>query len=183
MGGRFVARAAAGALSLALSGCFGPGGSWQWPSFMRPTPATYRSTPPAQSLPANAGGERGSAVPAENETPAPNRRSRHTANHVVPVAVPPPAPAPPPQPSQKPTVTLADGPSKDRALQLLDETGAKLARVDRNRLTTDSATTYHQANGFLQSGRRAATEEDYVAASGFAEKAAVLAATLVPASR
>jgi hypothetical protein len=182
MGGRFVARAAAGVLSLALSGCFGPSGSWQWPSFMRPTPATYRSTPAAQGPPANAGGERGSAVPAENETPAPNRRSRHTANHVVPVAVPPPAP-PPPQPSQKPTVTLADGPSKDRALQLLDETGAKLARVDRNRLTTDSATTYYQANGFLQSGRRAATEEDYVAASGFAEKAAVLAAKLVPASR
>jgi hypothetical protein len=66
---------------------------------------------------------------------------------------------------------------------LLDATGAKLARVDRNRLTTDSATTYDQANGFLQSGRRAATEEDYVAASGFAEKAAVLAAKLVPASR
>jgi hypothetical protein len=34
----------------------------------------------------------------------------------------------------------------------------------------------------LQAGRRAATEDDYVAASGFAEKAAVLAAKLAPAS-
>jgi hypothetical protein len=178
---RFVARgAAAGALlSLALSGCFGPGGGWQMPSFLRPPPATYRYTPPAPSPPSNPGRESG----IENETPAQNRGLRHTANHVAPVAVPTPVPPPAPQPAQKPTVTLADGPSKDRALHLLDDTGAKLARVDRNTLSTDSATTYDQANDFLKSGRRAATEDDYVAASGFAEKAAVLAAKLVPASR
>jgi hypothetical protein len=152
------------------------------PSFLRPPSATSRYTPPAQTPPPNAGGESGSAAPAENERPTRNRVSRHTANHMVPAAVPTPAP-PAPQPGQKPTVTLADGPSKDRALHLLDDTGAKLARVDRNALSTDSATTYDQANDFLKSGRRAATEEDYVAASGFAEKAAVLAAKLMQASR
>jgi hypothetical protein len=180
MGGRFVARATAvgASLSLALSGCFGPGGSWQLPSFLRPPPTTY--VPPKPSPPPNVGGESGSAAP--NERPARNRVSRHTANHVVPAAVPTPAP-PAPQPAQKPTITLTDGPSKDRALHLLDATGAKLARVDRNTLSTDSATTYDQANNFLNSGRRAALEEDYVAASGFAEKAAVLAAKLMPASR
>jgi hypothetical protein len=181
MGGRLVARAAAvGALPLALSGCFGPGGSWQWPSFMQRQPATYRYMAPAPTPPPNAGGERSSVAPAANGTPAEKRRSRRTGNHVQPVVVTPP---PPPQPGTKPTVTLADGPSKDRAIHLLDETGVKLSKVDRNRLSTDSTTTYDQANDFLKSGRRAATEEDYVAASGFAEKAAVLAAKLVPTSR
>lgn len=98
----------------------------------------------------------------------------------MPAAIAPPAP--PAEPLPKPTVTLADGPSKERAQQLLNDAGAKLAKVDRNTLGADSATTYDQANNFLQAGRRAATEDDYVAASGFAEKASVLAAKLAPAS-
>ena len=56
--------AAAGALCLALSGCFGPGGSWQLPSFMRPpppAPATHHYQP-------SAGGEINNTPPAiENE--------------------------------------------------------------------------------------------------------------------
>jgi hypothetical protein len=99
---------------------------------------------------------------------------------VAPAAVA--TPAPPAEPLPKPTVTLADGPSKERAQQLLDRAGAKLAKVDRSALGADSATTYDQDNNFLQAGRRAATDEDYVAASGYAQKAAVLAAKLVPAS-
>ncbi|HEY2524218.1 MAG TPA: hypothetical protein VGI29_04110 [Candidatus Binataceae bacterium] len=75
-------------------------------------------------------------------------------------------------------MTLAGGPSKERAVQLLDNTGAKLSRINRSTLGADSATTYDQANNFLRAGRKAATEDDYVAASGFAEKAAVLAAKL-----
>ena len=107
-------------------------------------------------------------------------RARRPPDRVIPAAVA--TPAPPAQPVLKPTVTLADGPSKERAQRLLDDTRARLAKVDRNTLGADSATTYDQANNFLQAGRRAATEDDYVAASGFAEKAAVLAAKLVPAS-
>jgi predicted ATPase len=47
--------------------------------------------------------------------------------------------------------------------------------VQRDALGADSASTYDQANTLLQAGRKAATEEDYVAASGYAEKAATLA--------
>jgi hypothetical protein len=169
--------AATGALSLALSGCVGPGGSWQLPSFMRPAqpaPATRHYQP-------SAGGEINNNPPAnENEAPAEHIHSRRPPEREEPAAVA--TPAPPVQPVPKPTVTLADGPSKERAQRLLDATGARLAKVQRNTLGADSATTYDQANNFLQAGRRAATEDDYVAASGFAEKAAVLAAKLVPAS-
>ncbi len=79
-------------------------------------------------------------------------------------------------------VTLADAPPKERAQRLLDDTAAKLAKVNRKSLGADSAITYDQANNFLQAGRRAATDEDYVAASGFAHKAAVLADKLLPGS-
>lgn len=190
MKGRSVTRAAAaaaaaGVLSVALSGCFGPGGNWQIPSFMTqevPAPATHRYPPTAAQSPPSTGGESTSTAPParEHEHPAENTRTRHPANTVVPAAVA--TPAPPAQPSPKPSVTLADGPSKSRALRLLDNAGAKLAKVDRNTLSADSATTYDQANDFLKAGRKAATEEDYVAASGFADKAAVLAAKLLPAS-
>ncbi|MGH7914435.1 MAG: hypothetical protein ACREPW_07280 [Candidatus Binataceae bacterium] len=166
--------ATAGALCLMLSGCFGPDGGWQIPSFMR-SPAP--TVPAARHYQPSAGVEiNGSQI----EKPVEKTRSRHLANHVIPAAIS--APSPPLPPVPKPTVTLADGPSRERAQHLLDDTGARLAKVDRNTLGTDSATTYDQANNFLQAGRRAATENDYVAASGFAEKAAVLAAKLAPAS-
>ncbi len=179
MKGRHVGPvAAAGALCLALAGCFGPGGSWQFPSFMRPppppVPAPHHYEPSALGEPDN------NPPAAAIETPVRNTRSRHPPGRVVPAAIA--TPAPPVEPLRKPTVTLADGPSKERTQQLLDGAGAKLAKVDRSALGADSATTYDHANNFLQAGRRAATEEDYVAALGFAEKAAVLAAKLVPAS-
>ncbi len=143
-----------------------------------PAPAVQRYRPPAAP---SAGGESSRIAPAAKHAhTAETTRTRHPANPAVPAAVA--APAPPAQPSPRPSVTLADGPSKGRALRLLDRAGAKLAKVDRNTLNADSATTYDQANDFLQAGRKAATEDDYVAASGFADKAAVLAAKLVPAS-
>jgi hypothetical protein len=179
---RYAVRSAAAAmLSLALSGCFGPGGSWQLPAFMRPAPAPATASHLSGT---SAGGEINGSVPAaKNETPAKKTRTRRTANRVAPAPEKPesetPQPsAPPVEPQPKPTVTLAGGPSKERAVQLLDNTGAKLSRINRSTLGADSATTYDQANNFLRAGRKAATEDDYVAASGFAEKAAVLAAKL-----
>jgi hypothetical protein len=152
---------------------------------MRPAPApapqTHLSGP-------SAGGEINGSVPAaESATHVKKTHIRRTANRVAPAPEKPEAETPePPAPTveaqPKPTVTLAGGPTKERAVQLLDDTGAKLSRVDRTTLGTDSATTYDQANNFLQAGRKAATEDDYVAASGFAEKAAVLAAKLAPPS-
>jgi hypothetical protein len=180
MSRRNVGRAAvAAALCLALAGCFGPGGSWQIPTFMLP-PAP--PAPPTHHYPPSVGGELNNSTPAsENE-----RNLRHLREPQPPVADEPVAAATPAPssavPIPKPTVTLAGGPSKERAQHLLDETEAKLAKIDRSSLSADSATTYDQANSFLQAGRRAASETDYVAATGLAEKAAVLAAKLVASS-
>jgi hypothetical protein len=117
---------------------------------------------------------------AEIKPPAEDTDARSPVSHAVPSAVA--TPAPPTLPIPTPTVTLGNGPSKQRAQHLLDDTAAKLATVDRGTLGADSANTYDQANNLLQAGRRAATEDDYVAASGFAQKAAALAAKLTPAS-
>ena len=183
MKGSTVARAAAAAtVSLALSGCFGPGGRWQIPSFMQPPPAApaiHRYQPTPAETPPRAGEQWNNSSPVyENETPAENGGAPHSASHVAPAA----APAPPAAPSPKATVTLADGPSKDRALRMLDDAGEKLAKINRNALGSDGATTYDQASAFLRAGRKAATDDDYVAASGFAEKAVILAGKLAPTS-
>jgi hypothetical protein len=193
MKGRFVGRvAAAGALCLGLSGCFAPGGGWQLPSFMRPSPPAVPATHTYQP---SAGEEINNTSPAAEinpptaeiktpalriKTPAENSGSQLPASPAEPTAVA--TPVPPVLPISTPTVTLANGPSKERAQHLLDDTKAKLAKVDRNTLGADSANTYDQANNLLQAGRKAAIENDYVAASGFAEKAAVLAAKLEPAT-
>lgn len=67
-------------------------------------------------------------------------------------------------------------------LRLLNDAGARLAKIDRNNLDRDSAATYDQANNFLNAGRKAALNQDYVAATGDAEKASVLADKLKASS-
>jgi hypothetical protein len=77
-------------------------------------------------------------------------------------------------------VTLAgDVASKDRAQHLLDDAGAKLGKVDRNKLNAEGATTYDQASDLLKAGQKAAVDQDYLAASGYAEKASLLATKLI----
>jgi hypothetical protein len=76
-----------------------------------------------------------------------------------------------------------DGEDRNRALRLLNDAGARLAKIDRNKLGQDSAATYDQANDFLSAGRKAALNQDYVAATGDAEKASVLADKLNIGSR
>src|SRR5579859_7789739 len=89
MKGRDAVRsAAAGALCLALSGCFGPGGSWRIPSFMHPAP------PPAAAEShlnqPSAGGEiNGSAPAAKNEKHARRARPRHPSDSVEPASIEP----------------------------------------------------------------------------------------------
>lgn len=177
---RTLVRVAFSGCCLVVSACTGPGGNWQIPSFMRSTAPAPASIPQYQP---SAGEEiNGTYSPAESQ-----KVKRHRVRHprVVPAAAPSPAPPAPPavQPQEKPTITLANGYSKENAERLLENAGAKLARVQRNALGADSASTYDQANTLLQAGRKAATEEDYVAASGYAEKAATLADKLSPAAR
>ena len=162
-------------LCLIAAGCSGPNGNWYIPSFMRPP-----QPPPVRHYEPSAGNEINN-TPAAVETQHPVRavRTRHAPAHVEQAAAPVPTPAPPQlQPLPAPTVTLADAPSKERTQRMLDEARARLARIDRSSLGADSATTYDQANNFLEAGRHAQDENDYVAASGFARKAALLAAKL-----
>jgi hypothetical protein len=178
--GRVLAStAAAAALCLMLSGCVGPSGSWQFPQLMTPPPPpayeTHRYAPPPQTLPSASESGSVSSGPHESTAPRPGGLGR--------TETPPPS-APPAEAAPQPTVTLAgDGAAKDRALRLLDSAGAQLAKVDRSKLSRDSAATYDQANDFLNAGRKAAIDQDYVAATGYAEKASVLASKLASASQ
>ncbi len=66
------------------------------------------------------------------------------------------------------------GGSSDSAEQAIEATSQRLAGFDRNRLSGPMLATYDEASGFLNQGKQALAEKDYVAASGFAQKASVL---------
>lgn len=190
LGRVLAAVAAASTISLMLSGCFGPSGAGQFPPLMRPAqPPNYTSpryiappSPPSvnQSYPANEN-------PVHER--AGSRANSPESTQVVPLtapagAAPPAKAAPPAEAAPQPTVSLTGNVAdRDRALRLLNDTGARLARINRNKLGKDSAVTYDQANHFLKAGRKAALEEDYVVATGDAEKASVLANKLKAASQ
>jgi hypothetical protein len=76
-----------------------------------------------------------------------------------------------------PTITLDnDQAERQRAQGLLDSANSRLGKVDRAKLSRDAAATYAQATGFADAAQHALGEHDYVAATGLAEKAALLAA-------
>lgn len=166
-----AAAAAACAISLLLSGCVGPNGTWQFPPLMRPPQPAYTSpryAAPQSRQPASPSYRitKGSAA----EDHGTSQSDSLGSTHVIPPASQPPAASP------QPTVSLAgDGASRDRAVRLLNDASARLARINRSKLSRDSAATYDQANNFLDAGRKAALNQDYVAATGDAEKASVLA--------
>ena len=66
------------------------------------------------------------------------------------------------------------GASSDAAEKEIEAAAQRLAHFDRNQLSGPTLATYDQANGFLNQGKQALEEQDYVAASGFAQKASVL---------
>lgn len=79
-------------------------------------------------------------------------------------------------PSATTTISMADpGDSSGSAEKTVEATSQRLARFDRSRLNGAALATYDEANGFLNQGKQALAEKDYVAASGFAHKASVLA--------
>ncbi len=81
------------------------------------------------------------------------------------------------------TVSLgSEDASKGRAERLLNDTKAKLAKIDGAKLSGQNATAYEQADGFVKAATKALNERDYLAASGFAEKASLLTDKLAPAS-
>jgi hypothetical protein len=127
-----------------------------------------------------------------NFAPAPREyRSHRTVTHesseahgetTTPVseASPPTAPGSPAGPGEvMPTVTIG-GDENDRteAVRLLNDTDARLARVDRAHLSGEDASNYRQAAEFARSAHNAIAQHDYLAASSLAKKASVLTDTI-----
>jgi hypothetical protein len=77
------------------------------------------------------------------------------------------------------TVTIgSDENDRTEAERLLNDTDARLARVDRARLSGEDASNYRQAAEFARSAHSALAQRDYLAASSLAKKASVLTNTI-----
>ena len=180
MSGPILPYAVAIVLCLTLAGCVGPDRSWTIPSFM---------TPPATNANGRNSSTVGSSYRSRNERETSRSRTNikeHAVTEARPVSPAPasegPASAPVP-PTPQPNVTLAEeGASRDEALRFLDGAKATLEKIDRGKLSREGAATYDQANDLLRAGQKAASEHDYVAASGYAQKASVLVNNLTAAS-
>lgn len=142
-----------------------------------PNPFATRPQPARPTLRASrASGERPRPLPlrvAPEEAGATTHRGHaHPSAHPVATA---PARQEPAAPAAVTTVTLGDE-AQDRvsAEHLLDDAGARLARIDRAKLRGDEASSYSQASGFVSAARRAIDQHDYLAASSLARKASVI---------
>jgi hypothetical protein len=141
-------------------------------NYFEPTPEA--TPPPIQSSPA--------AVPSATATPeataspvAESTRHKHVhpPSHVATGGSPESAETPN---GSAPTITLDnDQAARQQAQGLLESANSKLGKVDRAKLSRDGAATYEQAIGFADAAQHAIGEHDYVAASGLAEKASLLA--------
>ena len=67
---------------------------------------------------------------------------------------------------------------RTEAERLLNDTDARLARVDRVHLSGEDASNYRQAAEFSRSAHSALAQRDYLAASSLAKKASVLTNTI-----
>ena len=129
-----------------------------------------------------------------NSAPASRQyRSRRTVTHESPGAsdetTPPVSDASPSSPTApgptagpgevKPTVTIgSDENDRTNAQRLLNDTDARLAKVDRAHLSSEDASNYRQAAEFSRSAHSALAQRDYHAASSLAKKASVLTSTI-----
>jgi hypothetical protein len=140
------------------------------------------------------------ATPTPEPTPTPtphrHRKRRHHTHGVGSASEGTPTPTPELSPSATPTAAPTIGastplPSPTPAVparvsigddsgdqshvgQLLAEARANLAKADSANLTGDDAAAYHQAKSLLTAAEKARNQGDYLAASGLAQKAAVL---------
>jgi hypothetical protein len=91
---------------------------------------------------------------------------------------PPTAPGSPAGPGAQ-TVTIgSDENDRTEAERLLNDTDARLAKVDRSHLSGEDASNYRQAAEFARSAHNALEQRDYLAASSLAKKAYVLTNTI-----
>ncbi len=174
---------------LSLGGCVNTPEGWRILSPMRPLPhATVQRwrTPERENeeiQPTPHYAERYVTPPKTQarETAPSTAAAPHAATSSAETAPRTPSPPAPAQARPVPTVTLADANvSREQVLEMLTQANGKLSGIDRGKLDGNNAATYDQAATFLQQARKAADARDYVAASGLAHKASILADKLVP---
>ncbi len=155
-----------------LAGCSRLYYDWTTRSFGKPPEEIAKPVVPA-------------AVPTRTVTVAPHQQtaSVHKRKHKRPAPPPdmkdmsiePETTQTSPVPPAPSTISLATpGGDSGNAEKEIEAAGQRLAHFDRNQLSGSTLATYDQANGFLSQGKQALEEKDYVAASGFAQKASVL---------
>ena len=155
-----VALSVAIAASIVASGC-----AYlinHWPHQLNSAPAS-RQYRPHRMVTHESSGANGETTPVSEASPSP-----------------PTAPGSPASPGEvKPTVTIgSDENDRTEAERLLNDTDARLARVDRAHLSGEDASNYRQAAEFARSAHGALAQRDYLAASSLAKKASVLTSTI-----
>jgi hypothetical protein len=140
--------------------------------------------PQASATPASGAGH-ATATPRKSKTRvrgnAPDRSG--LASRTPPPAGVPESPASPPTATAPagraaavtPNVTLEDNDAdRDRARALVDGANARLAQIDRSKLSGETSAAFHQASDLAGAARKAMDQHDYLAASGLARKATML---------
>jgi hypothetical protein len=165
--------AAAAMVILFLSGCMGPDGDWMFPSLM--TPPSYVSRQ-YRYIPSSGHRRRHRAIASARSSDKHYKEVASVTDSAAPKWVRPSLASAPDPPAPQPDVTLADGEaSLEEALRFLNGAETTLAQVNRKKLSGEQVSTYQQANNFIQEGRAAGGQGDYVAASGYGRKALALA--------
>jgi len=174
MKARLMARFATLMLLLHIGGCASIEGHWPWSKPLPLSPVPAAKITPLESMP-----------PTAIEQPAERRRRSHrTRSKAKAATVSVPAETQPAAtgianvaPATANSVTLEDNDADhSRAQALCDDADARLAQIDRSKLTGENATAYDQASDLANAAHKAMTQHDYLAASGLARKAALVTA-------
>jgi hypothetical protein len=164
-----IMRLAAVALTFLVGGC-----STFWHHEPSETRLPQVSAPPAPRA------SRGTATPRKSKTRVRgNGKDRSgLASKTPPAASVPESPASPPAatpPVGTTNVTLEDKDAdRARARALVDAANARLAQIDRSKLTGETSAAFRQASDLAGAASRAMDQRDYLAASGLARKASML---------
>lgn len=158
-------------LATMLTGCWRIYVDWDTHTIRHTLPEAPAVTPSNTTTRTN------NATSSRQSASLPRRRHKHPTSSadVKEMTIQPEPTQSSPLPPSTSTISMAaPGGSSDTAEQAIEATSQRLAGFDRNRLSGPMLATYDEASGFLSQGKQALAEKDYVAASGFAQKASVL---------
>jgi hypothetical protein len=133
------------------------------------TPTASHPTPTARKSRTRVPGSRTghSAVASKTQSPAGVPESAVS----LPVTTPPAGVAP----TGTTNVTLEDNDAdREQARTLVDGANARLAHIDRSKLTGEASAAFRQASDLASAAGKAMEQHDYLAASGLARKASML---------